>query len=406
MNKKTLKDLELKDKKVLIRVDFNVPIKNGVVQSDKRIVAAIPTIKEVIAQGGKLILFSHLGRIKTEEDKVKNDLAPVAAYLAKELGQEVKFINATRGKELEVAIDNLKVGEIVMFQNTRYEDLNNKAESKNDPELGKYWASLGDVFVNDAFGTAHRAHASNVGIASNIKESALGLLVQKELEMLSEGLLAPKHPFVAIIGGAKVSDKIAVIENLLKTADKILIGGGMAYTFLKAQGYEVGNSLLEKDFVEMAKDFLEKSNGKIILPIDHAVATAYADEPRNVPEGIAIPEGTMGLDIGDKTIKLYEDALKGAKTVVWNGPMGVAEFENYKQGTESIATAIVAQPGVFSVIGGGDSAAAAIKLGFEQKFTHISTGGGASLAFMEGKDLPGITSIESLDCCPNETCCS
>ena len=335
MNKKTLKDLELKDKKVLIRVDFNVPIKDGVVQSDKRIVAAIPTIKEVIAQGGKLILFSHLGRIKTEEDKVKNDLAPVAAYLAKELGQEVKFINATRGKELEVAIDNLKVGEIVMFQNTRYEDLNNKAESKNDPELGKYWASLGDVFVNDAFGTAHRAHASNVGIASNIKESALGLLVQKELEMLSEGLLAPKHPFVAIIGGAKVSDKIAVIENLLKTADKILIGGGMAYTFLKAQGYEVGNSLLEKDFVEMAKDFLEKSNGKIILPIDHAVATAYADEPRNVPEGIAIPEGTMGLDIGDKTIELYEDALKGAKTVVWNGPMGVAEFENYKQGDQS-----------------------------------------------------------------------
>ncbi|MCK5945872.1 MAG: phosphoglycerate kinase, partial [Mycoplasmataceae bacterium] len=251
------------------------------------------------------------------------------------------------------------------------------------------------VFVNDAFGTAHRAHASNVGVSSNISESAVGLLVQNELEMLGKGLDTPQKPFVAIIGGAKVSDKIAVIENLLVKADKILIGGGMAYTFQKAQGHPIGDSLVENDFIDLAKEFLAKSNGKIILPIDHAIASTYADEPRKITEGIDIPEGTMSLDIGDKSIKLYEEALVGAKTVVWNGPMGVAEFENFKQGTESVAKAIVKQPGVFSVIGGGDSAAAAIKLGFEDKFTHISTGGGASLTYMEGKVLPGIEAIQN-----------
>ena len=395
MNKKTIKDLEFKGKKVLLRVDFNVPIKDGVIQSDKRITAAMPTIKEVVKAGGKVILFSHLGRIKEEADKAKGDLAPVAKHLAKLLGQEVKFVNATKGKELEDAINSMKEKEIVMFQNTRYEDLNNKAESKNSPELGKYWASLGDVFVNDAFGTAHRAHASNVGIASNIKESAVGLLVQNELEMLGKGLDKPVKPFVAIIGGAKVSDKIAVIENLLTKADKILIGGGMAYTFLKAQGHAVGNSLVEDDYIDLAKKFLAESNGKILLPIDHAIASTYADEDRKVTDGIDIPEGTMALDLGDKSIKMYEESLTGSKTVVWNGPMGVAEFENFKQGTESVAKAIVKQPGVFSVIGGGDSAAAAIKLGFEDKFTHISTGGGASLTYMEGKVLPGIEAIQN-----------
>jgi len=395
MNKKTIKDLDFKGKKVLLRVDFNVPIKDGVIQSDKRITAAMPTIKEVVKAGGKVILFSHLGRIKEEADKAKGDLAPVAKHLAKLLGQEVKFVNATKGKELEDAINSMKEKEIVMFQNTRYEDLNNKAESKNSPELGKYWASLGDVFVNDAFGTAHRAHASNVGIASNIKESAVGLLVQNELEMLGKGLDKPVKPFVAIIGGAKVSDKIAVIENLLTKADKILIGGGMAYTFLKAQGHAVGNSLVEDDYIDLAKKFLAESNGKILLPIDHAIASTYADEDRKVTDGIDIPEGTMALDLGDKSIKMYEESLTGSKTVVWNGPMGVAEFENFKQGTESVAKAIVKQPGVFSVIGGGDSAAAAIKLGFEDKFTHISTGGGASLTYMEGKVLPGIEAIQN-----------
>ena len=395
MNKKTIKDLEFKGKKVLVRVDFNVPIKGGVIQSDKRITAAMPTIKEIVKAGGKVILFSHLGRIKDESDKAEGDLAPVAKHLAKLLGQDVKFVNATRGPELEKAIDEMNEKEIIMFQNTRYEDLNGKAESKNSPELGKYWASLGDVFVNDAFGTAHRAHASNVGVSSNISESAVGLLVQNELEMLGKGLDTPQKPFVAIIGGAKVSDKIAVIENLLVKADKILIGGGMAYTFQKAQGHPIGDSLVENDFIDLAKEFLAKSNGKIILPIDHAIASTYADEPRKITEGIDIPEGTMSLDIGDKSIKLYEEALVGAKTVVWNGPMGVAEFENFKQGTESVAKAIVKQPGVFSVIGGGDSAAAAIKLGFEDKFTHISTGGGASLTYMEGKVLPGIEAIQN-----------
>ena len=395
MNKKTIDQLELKGKKVLIRVDFNVPLKDGVVQSDKRITAAIPTIEKAVKAGGKVILFSHLGRVKEEADKAKNDLAPVAKELAKKLGQDVKFVAETRGKALEDAVNALEEGQVMMFQNTRFEDLNGKAESKNNPELGKYWASLGDVFVNDAFGTAHRAHASNVGIASNIAESAVGYLVQKELEMLGQGLDKPESPFVAIVGGAKVSDKIAVIENLLKKADKILIGGGMAFTFLKAQGHEIGNSLLEADFIDMAKDFLAKGKDKIVLPVDHAISAGYADNARKITEGVEVPEGMMGLDLGDKSIKLYEDALKGAKTVVWNGPMGVAEFENFKQGTEAVATAIAKQPGVFSVIGGGDSAAAAIKLGFETKFTHISTGGGASLQYMEGKPLPGVEAIQS-----------
>ncbi len=395
MNKKTIDQLDLNNKKTLIRVDFNVPIKDGVVQSDKRIVAALPTIKKALEDGAKVILFSHLGRIKTEADKDKNNMEPVVKLLGEKLGKEVKFINATRGGELESAINQLNPGEALMFQNTRYEDLNGKAESKNDPDLGKYWASLGDVFINDAFGTAHRAHASNVGIASNIKESAIGYLVENELKMLGKGLDHPEKPFVAIVGGAKVSDKIAVIENLLKNADKILIGGGMAYTFLKAQGHEIGKSLVELDYLDMAKKFLSESNGKLILPIDHAVSKEYADEKREITTDIEIPAEKMALDIGTKSISLYEESLVGAKTVVWNGPMGVAEFENFKAGTEAVAKAIVAQPGVFSVIGGGDSAAAAIKLGFEDKFTHISTGGGASLTYMEGKPLPGIEAIQN-----------
>ncbi|MCK5806979.1 MAG: phosphoglycerate kinase [Mycoplasmataceae bacterium] len=394
MNKKTIEQLELNGKKTLIRVDFNVPIKDGVVKSDKRVTAALPTIKKAISEGAKVILFSHLGRVKTEADKAATDLAPVAKLLGEKLGQDVKFVNATRGAELEAAIDALENGQVLMFQNTRYEDLNNKAESKNDPELGKYWASLGEVFINDAFGTAHRAHASNVGVASNIAESAVGYLVENELKMLGQGLDHPKHEFVAIVGGAKVSDKISVIENLLEKADKILIGGGMAYTFHKAQGYKIGDSLLEEDFVELAKEYLAKANGKILLPVDHAISSGYADNKREITEDVNVPDGFMGLDIGTKTIKLYEEALQGAKTVVWNGPMGVAEFENFKQGTVAVATAIANQDGVFSVIGGGDSAAAAIDLGFEDKFTHISTGGGASLQYMEGKPLPGVVAIQ------------
>ncbi len=392
--KKTINDINLKGRKILVRVDFNVPIKDGVITSEKRIDAALQTIKKVIQDGGKAILFSHLGRISSEEDKANNSLEVVAKKLSEKIGKDVNFINATRGTELEEAINRMQNGDVLMFQNTRYEDLNNKAESKNDPELGKYWASLGDVFINDAFGTAHRAHASNVGIASNIAESALGYLVQNEVEMLGKGLDKPAHPFVAIVGGAKVSDKIAVIENLLQKADKILIGGGMAYTFLKAMGHEIGTSLLENDYLNMAKKFLSEGQDKIVLPIDHAISEGFADNERKCTEGIDVPEGYMGLDLGDKSIELYKKTLIGAKTVVWNGPMGVAEFENFKQGTEAVCKEIASQPGIFSVIGGGDSAAAAIKLGFEEKFTHISTGGGASLTYMEGKPLPGITSIQ------------
>lgn len=398
MNKKTLNDLKnIEGKKVLIRVDFNVPIKDGQITSNKRILAAIPTIKDVLSKNAKVILFSHLGRIKTEDDKKTKTLLPIANELSKFLDKEVKFISETRGTKLEKAISEMKNQDVLMFENTRFEDVVDKKESKNNPELGKYWASLGDVFINDAFGTAHRSHASNVGIASNINESCVGLLVQKELEMLSRGLDNPKKPFIAIVGGAKVSDKISVISNLLNKADKILIGGGMAYTFFKSLNYEIGNSLLEEDKISLAKEYLDKSNGKIILPIDNAISERYENgTERKITDGIGIPSGFMGLDIGPKTIELYKNILEDANTVVWNGPMGVAEFSNFKLGTEEIAKVIAKNKDkVFSIIGGGDSAAAAINLGFENDFTHISTGGGASLAYMEGKELPGIEAIQN-----------
>ena len=395
--KKTIDDLKLKGKKVLIRADFNVPVKDNVIQSDKRIKTLIPTIKKVVNEGGKVILFSHFGRIKTEADKAKNDLKIVAALLSKLINQEVKFINQTRGKLLEKAIEDMQEKEIIMVQNTRYEDLNNNAESKNNQELAKYWASLGDIFINDAFGTSHRNHASNVGIAKNVSTSAVGYLVQKELKMLSKALKNPARPFIAIIGGAKVSDKILVIEKLLQKADKIIIAGGMGYTFQKARGYEVGSSTVENDYINFAKKMLKKAKGKIILPVDHAISRSFADNKRKVTDGINIPKGFMGLDIGKKSIKMYQETLKGVKTVVWNGPVGVAEFDNFKDGTLAIAKAIIKQKDVFSIIGGGDSASIIIDLGFENKFTHISTGGGASLEFMEGKKLPGIEVIQNVE---------
>ena len=398
-NKKTIDQLDLAHKKVLIRVDFNVPIADGKITSEKRIDAALATIQKAIDSNAKVILFSHLGRIKSEADKQKNSLEIVSSCLAKKLNRPVIFITQTRGNQLESAINSMKDKEVILVENTRFQDFQDnqltKFESKNNEDLGRYWASLGDVFINDAFGTAHRAHASNVGIATYIKESALGYLMMNELQMLSQGLDQPQSPFVAIVGGAKVSDKIKVIDNLLPKADKILIGGGMAYTFLKVQGYQVGNSLLENDFLDLAKQYLAKANGKIVLPVDNAIANQFADQPRQVTNDQNIPDGFLGLDIGPKTISLYEKTLQGAKTVVWNGPMGVAEFENFKQGTEAIAQAIANQKNVFSIIGGGDSAAAAIKLGFEKKFTHISTGGGASLAYMEGKELPAVSAIDN-----------
>lgn len=394
--KKTIDDLKLKGKKVLLRVDFNVPIKDNIIQSDKRIKAAIPTIKKIIDEGGKVILFSHLGRIKTKEDKIKNNLKIVSEALSKLINKKVKFINKTRGRLLEEAIKQMKEKEIIMVQNTRYEDLNDNAESKNNQELGQYWASLGDIFINDAFGTSHRVHASNVGISNNIASSAIGYLVQEELYMFSKALKKPIRPFMAIVGGAKVSDKILVIENLLKKADKVLIGGGMAYTFLKAMGYEIGSSMVEKEYINFAKKVLKKGKEKIVLPIDHAISSSFANNKRKITIGINIPKDFMGLDIGDKSIKIYQKILKKGKTIVWNGPMGVAEFDNFKKGTMSIAKIISKKKGVFSIIGGGDSASIAINLGFENKFTHISTGGGASLQYIEGKLLPGIEAIQNI----------
>lgn len=401
MRKMTLMDVELTGKRVLCRVDFNVPIKNGVITDDNRIVQALPTIKYIIGENGKAILFSHLGRVETPEDKAKSSLAPIAVRLSELLGQPVKFVPFTRGKELEDAIAAMKNGEVLMFENTRFEDLDGKKESKNNPELGAYWASLGDVFINDAFGTAHRAHASNSGIAAHLPAVA-GFLMEKELRFIGGAVDDPVHPFVAILGGAKVSDKIGVIENLLKKADKVLIGGGMAYTFLKAQGISVGTSICELDKLDLAKDLLAKGGKKIVLPVDVVVTKEFKnDSPSRVTDYVkGIADDEMGLDVGPKTLKLFEKELKGAKTVVWNGPLGVFEFENFAKGTRAMCEMLANLKGAKTIIGGGDSAAAAISMGYGDKFTHISTGGGASLEYLEGKPLPGVESLaDAPECC-------
>ena len=338
---------------------------------------------------------SHLGKIdhkdpeKKEAGMKKNNMAPVAVRLAEVVDTKVTFVPVTRGPELEEAVAALNDGEIVLIQNTRYE----KGESKNDPELAAYWASLAYMFVSDAFGSVHRAHASTVGVAERLP-NACGFLVQKEVEMLGKAVDTPERPFVAIIGGAKVSDKIAVIDNLLKKADKVIIGGGMAYTFMKAQGGEIGTSLLEADRVELAKEYLEKAGDQIVLPVDNVCADKFAEDANTqVCKSGQIPEGWMGLDIGPETIELFRKTLEGAKTVVWNGPMGVFEMAPFAVGTNEVCKAISELPGATTVIGGGDSAAAAIQLGYKEKFSHISTGGGASLEYMEGKELPGIAVI-------------
>ena len=403
--KKTIKDVNLNNKTVLIRVDFNVPMKNGVITNDNRIVQAIPTIKYALDQNAKVVLFSHLGRVKTEEDKAKNSLAPVAVKLAELIGQPVKFVPQTRGAELEEAVKNMACKDIVMFENTRWEDLDGKKESKNDPELGKYWASLGDVFVNDAFGTAHRAHASNAGIAANMETVVSGFLLEKEIKFIGEAVDNPERPFVAILGGAKVSDKISVIENLLNKADKILICGAMAYTFYKAQGLEIGKSKCEEDFLDFAKGLLEKAEGKIVLPVDSVCVNPDAEAMKEdffaaissaeakTFKADEMPADYMGLDCGEATVELFKKELEGAKTVVWNGPAGVFEVEKFAKGTIAICQAISELEGATTIIGGGDSATAAINLGYEEKFSHISTGGGASLEYLEGKELPGVAII-------------
>ncbi len=402
MAKLTVSDLELSGKKVLMRVDFNVPIKAGVIGNDNRIVAALPTIKYVLEHGGRAILFSHLGRIKSEDDKKDLSLAPVAKRLGELLGQEVKFVPQTRGAELEAAIADLKDGEVLMVENTRFEDVADgqevKNESKNNDELGKYWASLGDdIFVNDAFGTAHRAHASNVGISANVSQAAAGFLMEKEIKFLGDAVANPVRPFVAIIGGAKVSDKIEIVKSLLEKADKVIVGGGMAYTFDAAKGYKIGNSLFEADKVELAKELMAEAGDKLVLPVDSVAADAFSNDAKTevVDAAAGIPDGYMGLDIGPKSVKLFQDTLDGAKTVVWNGPMGVFEMPNFAKGTLAIAEELVkvTENGGTTIVGGGDSTAAVQQLGVADQLSHISTGGGASLEYLEGKELPGIAAI-------------
>ena len=397
MAKLTIDDLDLKSKKVLVRVDFNVPIKNGVIGDDNRMVAALPTIKHIIEQGGKAILFSHLGRVKTEEDKKELTLRPVAEHLAELLNKPVTFVPATRGAQLEDAINNMNDGDVLLVENTRFEDLDGKKESGNDPELGKYWASLGDVFVNDAFGTAHRKHASNVGISEAMKaagkKAAAGYLLEKEIKFLGNAVDNPAHPFVAILGGAKVSDKIGVINHLIDKADKIIVGGGMTYTFYAAKGIKIGKSLVEEDKIDLAKEIMAKAGDKLVLPVDNVCATDFKnDAPSKIFEG-DIEDGYMALDIGPRSVELFKSVLKDAKTVVWNGPMGVFEMPNFAKGTLEIGKFLGTLTDATTIVGGGDSTAAVKKLGVADKLTHISTGGGASLEYLEGKTLPGIAAV-------------
>ncbi|MEJ6400268.1 phosphoglycerate kinase [Nicoliella lavandulae] len=401
MAKLTVSDLDLKDKKVLMRLDFNVPIKDGVIGDDNRIVAALPTINYVIDHGGKAIIFSHLGRIKTEDDKKELSLRPVAERLSNLLNKPVTFVPATEGPQLEDAINKMNDGDVLLVENTRFEDVVNgeyvKRESGNDPKLGEYWASLGDEFVNDAFGTAHRSHASNVGIAKAMeaagKPAAVGFLMEKEIKYLGNAVNNPKRPFVAILGGAKVSDKITVIDNLLDKADKVIIGGGMTYTFYAAKGIKIGNSLVEDDKIDLAKQILQKAGDKLVLPIDNVVADKFANDAKTeIVEG-DIPDGMMALDIGPKSIQEFENVLRDAKTVVWNGPMGVFEMSNFAKGTLAVGDFLANLKDATTIVGGGDSTAAVKQLGIADKLTHVSTGGGASLTYLEGKPLPGIAAI-------------
>ena len=389
--KKTIRDFDLKNKKVIIRVDFNVPIKDNKILDDNRIVMSLKTIKYAIDNNAKVILMSHLGRIKEESDKEKNSLKIVADRLSELLDQEVIFINNTRGKELEEAINNLKCGEVLLMENTRFEDLEGKKESGNDIQLGKYWASLGDVFINDAFGTSHRSHASNVGIASNL-DSGIGFLIEEEINKLKLATDNPKKPFAVILGGAKVSDKIGVIKNLVDTCDYILIGGGMAYTFLKSMGYNIGKSLLDNEFLDFCKEMLEKYNDKIIVPVDSIVSKEF-DEDITLKNNNEFDSDDIGLDIGEKSIELFKNILEKCNTVVWNGTLGYSEIDKYSKGTKEILKYLSDKEKIV-IIGGGDTASAAINFGYKDKFIHISTGGGASLELLEGKKLPGIEIID------------
>lgn len=396
LNKKTIEDINVNGKKVLVRCDFNVPLKDGVITDENRLNGALPTIKYLIENGAKVILCSHLGKPKGEA-KPELSLAPVAKRLSEMLNKEVVFAadDNVVGENAKAAIEKMENGDVVLLQNTRYR----KEETKNEENFSKELASLADVYVNDAFGTAHRAHCSTVGAGQFLEERACGYLIQKELKFLGEAVENPVRPFTAILGGAKVSDKIAVIEQLLEKVDNLIIGGGMAYTFLKAQGYEIGTSLVEEEKVEYAKEMMEKAKAKgvkLLLPIDNAVADKFADVEPVITEDANIPAGFMGLDIGPKTIEEYVNTVNASKTIVWNGPMGVFEMKNYAAGTIGVCELLANLEGANTIIGGGDSAAAAESLGYADKMSHISTGGGASLEYLEGKVLPGIACVDEL----------
>lgn len=396
LNKKTIEDINVAGKKVLVRCDFNVPLQDGVITDENRLVGALPTIKYLIAQGAKVILCSHLGKPKGEP-KPELSLAPVAKRLSEMLGQEVVFAADANvvGENAKAAVSNMKDGDVVLLENTRYR----KEETKNEENFSKELASLAEIFVNDAFGTAHRAHCSTVGAGQFLEERACGYLIQKELKFLGEAVANPVRPFTAILGGAKVSDKINVINQLLDKVDNLIIGGGMAYTFLKSQGYEIGDSLLEADKVDYAKEMIEKAEAKgvkLYLPVDFKTADRFAvDAEVAITEDQNIADGYQGLDIGPKTVEKFVDVVNNSKTIVWNGPMGVFEFEAFAGGTLAIAKAMAALEDATTVIGGGDSAAAVNQLGFGDKMTHVSTGGGASLEFLEGKELPGIAALDN-----------
>ena len=387
-----LENIDLKDKKVIIRCDFNVPIKNGIIEDDNRIIESLPTINLVKDKGAKIILMSHLGRVQSVEDKINKTLKPVADRLSELLNQKIIFVDETRGEKLEQAINNLKNGDILLMENTRFEDIDGKKESKNNPELGKYWSSLADFYVNDAFATAHRAHASNVGIATFLP-SCFGLLIRKELNIFNKALNNPARPLTVIIGGSKVADKIGVLENLINKADYILIGGGMAYTFLKAKGYNIGASLLDEEKIDFCKNLLNKTD-KIILPVDSLVAKDLNEESKVVTKNNdEFNDNDIGLDIGPKTIDLFKPYIQKSKTIIWNGPVGYFEIPAFAGGTRALADSII-NVHCTSIVGGGDTASALINMGYKEKFTHISTGGGASLELLEGKELPGIKVIE------------
>lgn len=393
--KKTIRDFDLYNKKIIIRVDFNVPIKDGIITDDNRIKESLLTIKYALEHGAKVILMSHLGRIKCKEDLEKNNLEIVSKRLSDLLNKDVIFCNETRGINLENSIANMKQGDIILMQNTRYEDLDGKKESSNDEELGKYWASLGDIFINDAFGTCHRAHASNVGISTYLP-SGIGFLVEKELKSFDSVINNPEHPFTVILGGSKVSDKIGVTLNLVKKADYILIGGGMSFTFLRAKGYNIGKSLLDEDSIAFCTNILNDYPNKIIIPIDIVETNEISNNSDyNITDVSKIDENKIGVDIGPKTIALFKEYIEKSKLVVWNGPVGIFEYDHFANGTKELCK-ILSSIDATTIIGGGDTAAAVIKYGYKDKVTHVSTGGGASLELLEGKNLPGIEAIDNI----------